>query len=101
MKDGSHLGRDEYPKSVASVFDLLNRSSGQLEGRVQRTNRNNNNRGSSFLQSGENNDSANAVVAGTDGRTLEHIVCYNCDHHGHYSGQCLHPDRRQRGWNSV
>ena len=41
------------------------------------------------------------MVAGTDGRTLEHILCYNCDHHGHYAGQCPDPDRRVNGANSV
>ena len=28
LKDRAHLGRDEYPTSVASTFDLLNRMSG-------------------------------------------------------------------------
>ena len=28
LKNGDHLGRDEYPKSVAAAYDLMNRSSG-------------------------------------------------------------------------
>ena len=31
LKDGSNLSRDEYPITVAGAFDLLNRTSGQLD----------------------------------------------------------------------
>ena len=30
-------------------------------------------------------------------RTLPEVMWYNCDHTGHYSGQCNLPDRRQNG----
>jgi len=102
LKDGSHLGRDEYPKTLVDFFHLMNRTSGLLE----RTNSNQNressgdgsgDRGSSFTQTGRGEQGTYVPVAGTDGRLIPNILCYNCDTPGHYSGQCPEPDRREQG----
>ena len=96
LKSGAHLGRDEYPKSVAAAHDLMNRSSGQMEKHNSNSNTNIIS-GGSFLQTGSaDRDGSNDPVPGTDGRLLPNIQCYNCENKGHYSGQCPDPDRRER-----
>ena len=102
LKDGSHLGRDEYPKSVAACFDLMNRTSGQLErndSNFSRSSRGTGSggRGSSFAQASREEQGTCVPVAGSDGRSLPNITCYNCDTPGHYAGQCPEPDRREQG----
>merc|ERR1712127_508753 len=57
LRDGLHLGRDEYPKNISASYDLLNRSSGQLDrntGRNVSRGRNNANHGGNFAQRGQN-----------------------------------------------
>lgn len=110
-RDGSHLGRDEYPKNISAAYDLSNRSSGQLDrntGRNAVQGRNNANHGGNFAQRGqsqqENTDGSLVCmpIAGTDGRLLPSIMCYNCNKFGHYLGQCPDPDRRvDRGSTAV
>ena len=100
------MGRDEYPISVASTFDLLNRHSGELD-KYRRNNRSSQGRtGSMFAQRAVNSVSSSNVdetaspgsndpVPGTDGRLLPNIKCYNCQAKGHYAGQCPFQDARQ------
>ena len=108
LKSGSHLGRDEYPITAASCFDLLNRHSGELDKykKNNRQNSNNGRTGAMFAQRGTNNNDENnnverqsqnsgEPVAGTDGRLLPSIKCYNCQSMGHYAGQCPSTDARQ------
>ena len=108
LKRSVHYGRDEYPKSITAVHDLLNRQSGQLD-RYPNNNRRSGNQGTTFAQSGSqgtqnvsnsNTESRNdqcTPVPGIDGRVLPNILCYNCQKMGHYAGQCPEEDRRQQG----
>ena len=99
LKEGSHLGRDEYPKSVAGDFDLLNRASIQLDKYNPQQQGVSRRSGDNFFQTG---DEGNSPVPGTDGRLKPDILCYNCNRKGHYAGQCLEEDRRgQDGSTSV
>ena len=98
------MGRDEYPALVAAAFDLMNRHSGELDKVKKNSRANSNNRsGVMFAQRGtSNSDSTNSSntqdpVAGTDGRLLPSIRCYNCQSDGHYAGQCPFEDARQNG----
>jgi hypothetical protein len=96
LKDGSHLGRDEHPKNISAAYDLLNRSSRQLErntGRNAVQGRNNTNHGGNFAQTGEsqqeNTDGSLVCLpaAETDRHLLPSIMCYNFNKFDHYSGQ--------------
>ena len=106
LKNGSNISRDEYPITVAGAFDLLNRTSGQLDNsrnygpRGQSGGARSNPDGTNFAQTGQsgNNDNGQGQsdpVQGTDGRSLPEIKCFNCNNRGHYSGQCPESDRRQ------
>ena len=98
------MGRDEYPVSVAGTYDLMNRTSGELE-KNKRNTRNSSGgghgrTGATFAQSRSNNGNNDVCteaepIAGNDGRLLPHISCYNCGNKGHYAGQCNEDDRRQ------
>ena len=104
LRDGSHLGRNEYTVSVSGTYDLMNRTSGELE-KNKRNTRNSSGgghgrTGATFAQSGSNNGNNDVCteaepIAGNDGRLLPHISCYNCGNKGHYAGQCNGDDRRQ------
>ena len=99
LKEGSHLGRDEYPKSVAGDFDLLNRASGQLDKYNPQHQGASHRSGGNSVQTG---DEGNGPVPGTDDRLKPDILCYNCSRKGHYAGQCPEEDRRgQDGSTSV
>ena len=74
LKEGMQLGRDEYPKNVTSMFELMYKFS-QSESQQRSTN----NRGFLFLQqdaSGTNNESP--PISGNDGNIYPEITCYNC-----------------------
>jgi len=94
LRRGVHRGRDEYPKTVTSAYELLLHTSRQKGyWRFPRGNRRFNNRNEmeqkdghfTFTQKGKTTPD---VVPGRDGMTHEDIRCYSCQAMRHYSGQC-------------
>ena len=61
LKKGSYLGRDEYPKTVAGTYDLLNRHSGELDKAKKSSGCRNNQQstGAMFAQRGSNGNEGN------------------------------------------
>ena len=86
-----YRGRDEFPTTVTSVYDLLQHTSGKVGARINNLSerlskfrfRRNGKKNITFVQS----DSRESVP-GKDGKLYEHITCHNCNTPGHYSNQC-------------
>ena len=92
LKEGASLGRDEYPTTVAGMYELMVKS--------DKSNARNYNtrarRGNLFAQSGDGANNED-TVPGSDGVIHSHILCFNCQKYGHYSSTCPSPDRRRGG----
>ena len=85
LKEGTFLDRDEYPTTVATIYELMTKHSGAITGQRQQTN--NNSRRSVFqmVQQGQSqpvDDQEGELIPGTDGRVFD-ILCYNCNKKGH------------------
>ena len=114
LQESSWLGKDEYPTTVAGMYALLTRHSGQIGGKNNKNARpareKGNSQGWTFAQASAgrgasakqndcpqaNNNTGKASVAGKDGYFYD-IVCYNCDRHGHISYNC--PEVSKKGIN--
>jgi hypothetical protein len=86
-------GTDDYPSDLTGSYNLLLnykpppfQQYGQCEDRADEEEIS----GMTFLQN-------SAPVPGTDGVTHEQIKCYNCQHTGHYAGECPQESRDQQG----
>ena len=87
----------------------MNRNSGQLDKHKNASNPRST--GGNFAQTGgsagsnasQRNDSNSSCqpVAGTDGRLLPGIMCYNCNTPGHYAGECPEPEIKRPKKNYV
>ena len=118
LKSSACRGRDEYPTTVTSTFDLLVRESGILDKPIHRswqgspTGRGNGRSGVMFAQAGrgrgsdgvsagrgngpftrKNEDNSDEIVPGRDDETKSNIKCFECQFHGHYRGDCLYEGR--------
>jgi len=96
------LGRDEYPKTIATTYELLLRTSCQVgykrasnaNGRNGRFGNPSRSRGNfSFVQSGNKEGQKytknnKKCIAGVDGVMHDKVHCYSCQTMRHYSGQC-------------
>ena len=115
LQESSWLGKDEYPTTVAGMYALLTRHSGQIGNKSKDKNARpargkGNSQGWTFAQTSAgsgastkhsdcpqtNNNTGKTSVAGKDGNFYD-IVCYNCDRHGHISYNC--PEESKRGIN--
>ena len=114
LQESSWLGKDKYPTTVAGMYALLTRHSGQIGNRTKDQNTRSargrgNGQGWIFAQtpagsgghdkrsdcSQTNNNTGRASVAGKDGNFYD-IICYNCDRHGHISYNCPEVDKRSQ-----
>ena len=95
---------DVYPKSLVDAYETLSShtvhssSTGSNKQRKESKQPNNNNTEQSTSRSNNSNlvqrDNTGTsylqteIIPGTDGRTIEHITCYNCGKRGHYADNC-------------
>ena len=97
IKDGLNRGRDEYPVTVASAFDLLVKDSKQLTGSVGGGRRQGGRRNGGYSRTRlqfvqreqqQQNDGDRYVIPGVSGRIFANITCFNCQHPGHRANDC-------------
>ena len=91
--EGVYKGRDEFPETVTSAYDLLQRVASNItpytNGTVRFSRfrfRRNNKTHVAFTQKGTDN-----IVPGRDGKIHARIQCHNCKELGHYANQCGKP----------
>ena len=87
LKEATYLDRDEYPTSLATMYELMTKSCSNIQSSTNNNNPRNRRNGVSLLQRNDTNESKG--VPGTDGKT-SNIVCYSCNRHGHYASS--YPD---------
>ncbi len=86
LREGTYLDRDEYPRSIAMMYDLMTKVNASSHMRSFPSRQFRRRRGAvTLVQQGNNDDTE--LIPGTDGRTFE-IVCYNCNKRGHYASNC-------------
>ena len=99
LKEGANLGRDEYPTSVASMYELMVKNDKQTNTQNQQNFGGRSRRGNTFAQAGSEieNEDENGPVAGNDGVVHPHVLCFNCQRYGHYSSSCPLSNQRRGG----
>ena len=85
LKEATYLDQDEYPTSLATMYELMTKSYSNIQSTTNNNNSRNRRNGVSLLQRNDTNE--NEGVPGTDGRTFD-IICYNCNRRGHYVSSC-------------
>ena len=85
LKEATYLDQDEYPTSLATMYELMTKSYSNIQSTTNNNNSRNRQNGVSLLQRNDTNE--NEGVPGTDGRTFD-IICYNCNRRGHYVSSC-------------
>ena len=110
IRDQQSFKIDVYPKTLAEAYKMLSAhtvrsitnmsSKGKKEAKspINATTPININTDSSNTGGNERSYLQTEVVPGTDGRTITHITCYNCNKKGHYSDNC--PDSNTIGSSS-
>ena len=92
LKEGTFIDRDEYPTTVATMYNLMTKHSGAISG--QRTQGSRGRRSDFQLgQQGQHlpvNEQDEELIPGTDGRIFQ-VICYNCNKKGHYATCCPEP----------
>ena len=93
LKEAAYADRDEYPMSIATMYELMTKTNGSLQD--SGTNATTSNRRTSCImlvqqQYSEVNEN---LVPGDDGRVFG-IICYNYNKHRHYASNC--PDQANR-----
>ena len=88
---------DVYPKTLSDAYEMLsshtihtNPTKSRKDNRTNTTSEQSNVRsgGDSGLGRSDTSYLQTDIVAGTDGRTIEHITCYSCGKKGHYADNC-------------
>ena len=95
-----YRGRDEFPTTVTSSYDLLQHTASQNKDTSETQKlgrfrfRRNSKRNFTFAQtpSMKSVSNNNEVVAGKDGKVYTHVNCHNCHQKGHYANQCPNKD---------
>ena len=95
LKEGTFLGRDEYPTTVATMYELITKHSGPISGQrsqgigARRS-------GFQLVQQAQClpvNEQDKELISGTDVRVFQ-VICYNCNKKGHYASCCPEPSTR-------
>ena len=98
LKKGANLGRDEYSKSIARMYELMmkyTRDSSKIANRGGR-------KGSVFVQTGSSEgDNEQDPIPGNDGVTHPKIVCFNCGQYRHYSSGCPSGNKKKNGASAL
>ena len=84
LKEATYLDRNEYPTSIATMYELMTKSCSDIQTNTDNNNSRNRHAGLSLLQ--QNESSNNECVPGTDGGVFD-IVCYNCNRRGEASNR--------------
>ena len=107
IRDQQSFKIDVYPKTLAEAYEMLSAhtvhniantsSKGKKETKstISATTSRNVNNDTPNMGSNERSYLQTEVVPGTDGRTIAHITCYNCNKKGHYADNC--PDSNTVG----
>ena len=86
LKEGSFLARDEYPISIAYMYELMVKYSAQ-NNTNNNINRDDRRRGGILLnQLGE--DNSGAIVSESNGITIADKKCFRCNKFGHIAWTC-------------
>ena len=80
LKEAAYLDRDEYPTSLAMMYELMTKSCSNIQGNSSNNNSRNRRIGVTLIQRNDANEIEG--VPGTDGRTFD-VICYNCNRRGH------------------
>ena len=85
LREGSYVSRDEYPKTVAGMYELMVKHAGHVANEQGQAGKR---AGMMFAQKNlEEKSSGRTLVAGNDGK-IHNVECYNCRSFGHYASQC-------------
>ena len=89
LGEGVLLGRDEYPKTITSAYELLQKTCPEVPKPVNKNWRFRQNKGNlsnptnlSFAQT------TDKVFPGLDGKKHPHVICHSCNKRGHYANKC-------------
>ena len=89
LEEGVLLGRDEYPKTVTSAYELLQKTCPEVPKQSNRQWRFCRNKGNlnnitnlSFAQT------TDEVIPGVDGKKHPHVICHACNKRRHYANKC-------------
>ena len=92
-----YRGRDEFPTTVTSTYDLLQHTSAQSRDENNnnsarfgkfRFRKNQNNRNGNFTFTQSSSSSNSDAVPGRDGKLYTHVKCHHCHTPGHYANEC-------------
>ena len=99
LNEHEHLGTDEYPKTISDTFELLMKTSGDLDShrKVKKSGRNqkvHNATSVSFSQK-SSNDNYEGCIPGINGLIYPTTKCHGCQELGHYSDKCPNNENMQ------
>eukprot|EP00934_Nitzschia_sp_Nitz4_P002894 Nitzschia sp. Nitz4//scaffold489_size5144//2753//5083//NITZ4_009231-RA/size5144-processed-gene-0.2-mRNA-1//1//CDS//3329552900//2884//frame0 len=104
LSDAFLDGNDHYPKTLHDVYNIMQR---RQDTRGQYPENDIDEEGLTFTQNeetgvalatqGEKGADGNEPVPDVHGKTFADVLCYNCNHMGHYASSC--PDKEAQGVN--
>jgi hypothetical protein len=95
LEESAILGRDEYPKTVSEMYDLLVRTNGLLSEKKWGGKKPNHRPNVMFAQK----DIGKNMVPGRNGKIIP-LQCYNCQAYGHVANNCPE-ERQERGKQGI
>ena len=87
LKEAAYVDRDEYPTSIATMYELITKTNGSLQGSGNNNATSNRSRPGIMLVQQQCSEVNEDLVPGNDGCTFD-IICYNCNKRGHYASNC-------------
>ena len=98
LKKGANLGRDEYPKSIAGMYELMTKYMRDLSKIANQGGR----KGSVFVQTGSSEgDNEQDPIPGNNRVTHPKIMCFNCGRYGHYLSSCPCGNKKKNGASAL